>query len=241
MDEHVIEVTGMRLANRAYLYRMFHIAFGAEPSAEELRALGSAESVAAMRYLGQACREDDAAAAEELAKTADALAALGAKADDEDFVASLKSDFTRLFLAPGDAYVHPWESPYIGKETMLFQESTLDVRHRFREHGFTAAEFGHFPEDHVSMMLDFLAHLSSRAYDAFGDGRDAEAVRVLLSQEDFVNAHLLNWLPDFRSKLHAADQVGTFALLSDSLQAFLQVDARFAGRLASWLEAGDRP
>ena len=152
---------------------------------------------------------------------------------------SLKSDFTRLFLVPGGAYVHPWESPYIGKETMLFQESTLDVRHRYREHGFAAVEFGHFPEDHVSMMLDFLAHLSSRAFDAFGDGDDAQVAHVLSAQEDFMRAHLLNWLPDFRGKLHAADEAGTFARMADALQAFLEVDARFAGELASQLEAGE--
>lgn len=236
MDEHTIELLGMRLANRAYLQRIFHIVFGAEPSADELATLGSPETVAQLHVLAEAFREDDlgicmesvaSSAAEVLADAEKLCASLGDKADDAAYVEALKSDFTRLFLVPDEAYVHPWESPYIGKEVMLFQESTLDVRHRYAEYGFKAVEFGHFPEDHVSMMMDFLAHLSTRAFDAFGDGRDDEVRRILLSQQDFAREHLLNWLPAFRDKVHENDAQGVYRRLADALVAFLMVDECF--------------
>ena len=95
-------------------------------------------------------------------------------------MASLKASFTRLFLVPGASFVHPWESPYIGKEVMLFQESTLDVRHRYAAYGFAAAEFGHFPEDHVSMMLDFLGNGDER-YHAAHNGILAAIEQVIAS------------------------------------------------------------
>ena len=63
---------------------------------------------------------------------------------------------------------------------MLFQESTLDVRSRYAEYGFAAVEYGHFPEDHVSMMLDFLAHLSTRAFDAFESEEDDETRQMCI-------------------------------------------------------------
>lgn len=230
MEEQAIEELGMRLANRAYLYRIFHIAFGAEPTGEELSVLGSAETVDAARYLAEACDSDA------LAEAARLFASLGSKACDGAYVEALRSDFTRLFLAPGESYVHPWESPYVGKEEMLFQESTLDVRHRYADFGFAAVEFGRFPEDHVSMMLDFLAHLGSRAFDAFGEGRDDEARRILASQRDFVQAHLLNWLDKFHEELCEKDGTGVYRQLAAALLAFLALDEGFAERALAKLE-----
>lgn len=39
MNENTIERIGMALADRAYAYRLFHVALGAEPNAEELDVL----------------------------------------------------------------------------------------------------------------------------------------------------------------------------------------------------------
>lgn len=240
MEEEKIEALGMRLANRAYLYRIFHIVFGAEPSSEELAALGSPETVEAFRYLSKVAQAADASisgdegeneqevsAASTIAKAVELTASFGEKADDAGYVESLKSDFTRLFLVPGKAYVYPWESPYIGKEVMLFQESTLDVRNRYAEYGFAAVGFGHFPEDHVSMMLDFLAHLSTRAFDAFGDERDEEVVKILSSQKDFIAVHLADWLADFHEDLCKKDSEEVYSTFAGALRAFLTLDGRF--------------
>lgn len=241
MDDRMIEEQGMRLANRAYLYRLFHIVFGAEPSSEVLAALSSSETVDALGYLaaageasaGPAGAGGRSRAAEELADMARLLASLGSKADDAAAIESLKSAYTRLFLVPGESYVYLWESPYIGKETMLFQESTLDVRNRYAEYGFAAVEFGHFPEDHLSMVLDFLAHLSSQAFDAFGDGRDADVGRIVASQRDFVAVHLTDWLPDFQTSLDQKDPEGIYCRFGAALQAFLQIDVLFMDHVCS--------
>lgn len=233
MEKQLIEAMGMRLANRAYLYRVFHIVFGAEPSKDELRLLGSPETIEAFRHL----EEQDPEAFSPVA--ADLLVSLGDEADDDAFAASMKSDFMRLFVVPGETYVHPWESSYTGKEAMLFQESTLDVRHRYAEHGFVAVELGHFPEDHVSMMLDFLAYLSIEAFEAFGDEKD-DRVRVIVSfQLDFVVAHLLNWMPDFCAKLNEHDHCGPYDQLARALHAFLSADARFMEAALAVLGAGE--
>lgn len=233
MEERDIEALGMRLANRAYLYRIFHIVFGAEPSKEELSVLGSNETIDAMQYLADDCRSESLLDAVRL------FASFADRAQDGGCVESMRSDFTKLFLVPGASYVRPWESPYIGKEEMLFQESTLDVRHRYAEYGFIAVEFGHFPEDHLSMMLDFLACLSTRAFDAFGEGRDDEARRILSSQKDFVESHLLNWLDRFHEVLCEKDEAGVYRRFAAALHAFLVLDREFVERaLASLDEMG---
>ena len=230
MEERDIELLGMRLANRAYLYRVFHIAFGAEPSKEELSVLGSKETIDATQYLADDSRS------EALLDAVRLFSSFEGKAQDDGYVESMRSDFTKLFLVPGASYVHPWESPYIGKEAMLFQESTLDVRHRYAEHDFVAVEFGHFPEDHLSMMLDFLARLSARAFDAFGEERDDEVKRILAAQKDFVEAHLLNWLGKFHEALCAKDETGVYRRLAAALQAFLALDEEFTERALADLD-----
>lgn len=44
MNENTIERIGMALADRAYAYRLFHVALGAEPNAEELGVLSSEQT-----------------------------------------------------------------------------------------------------------------------------------------------------------------------------------------------------
>jgi TorA maturation chaperone TorD len=240
VEEQMIETVGMRLANRAYLYGIFHIVFGAEPSNDEMNALTAQTTIDAFRYLSdtdhasRACLEtgvrentQETSAIEILSHMAEFLASLGKKMDDAEYLESLRSDFTRLFLVPGNSYVYPWESPYVGKEMMLFQESTLDVRRRYREYGFAAMEYGHFPEDHLSMMLDFLAHLSSRAFDAFGDGDDRNVKRILSSQKEFIVTHFINWLSDFYNDLSKKDVMGVYCQFADALRAFLETDRIF--------------
>ncbi|MDR0514582.1 MAG: molecular chaperone TorD family protein [Coriobacteriaceae bacterium] len=226
-EENTIESFALHLANRAYLYRMFHIALGALPSTDLLRTLSSEEARAALRYLdGLIEGKDDAIRA-----TIELFESLQGKAEDPGCLEALRSSYTRLFLVPGDSRVIPWESPYIGKETMLFQESTLDVRARYAEHGFAASGEAHFPEDHIAMMLDFLAHLSSRAYEAFADAQDAELGRILAAQGSFLEAHILPWLPLFCEDLGHKDDRGFFFPISQALLAWAQADK-------AWLDSG---
>lgn len=241
MEEQAIETFAMRLANRAYLYRILHIAFGAEPSEKEFEVLGAPQTVEALRLLAQTeeasrvrivfdaaegAREEAASAV--LERAAGLCEDLGAKAHDAEAVDELKDCYSRLLVVPGQGFVYPWESPYVGQETMLFQESTLDVRARYKAQGFEAVLHHHFPEDHISMMLDFLAHLSTRVFDAYGDGDDERARRTLSAQADFIEAHLGGWVSDFAHEVRKKDMLGAYAVLADALSVFLEIDRIFA-------------
>lgn len=54
MNENTIERIGMALADRAYAYRLFHVALGAEPNAEELDVLASEQTRAVFGRLAKA-------------------------------------------------------------------------------------------------------------------------------------------------------------------------------------------
>ena len=125
---------------------------------------------------------------------------------------------------PGEHYVHPWESPYTGKESVVFQESTLDVRSFYHAAGFKLRAEKRFPDDHIAAMMDYLGALSQRAYEAFADGRDDEAARTLATQRQFVDRHLLNWVDQFAAKVIEHDAQGCYGVLAGGMAAFAALD-----------------
>ncbi|MEI3232842.1 MAG: molecular chaperone TorD family protein [Gordonibacter pamelaeae] len=118
----------------------------------------------------------------------------------------------------------PWESPYTGKESVVFQESTLDVRSFYHAAGFKLRAERRFPDDHIAAMMDYLGALSQRAYEAFADGRDDEAARTLATQRQFVDRHLLNWVDQFAAKVIENDAQGCYGALAGGMAAFAALD-----------------
>ena len=240
----------MKLANRTYLYRMLHVAFGAKPTAESVRMLASDDTVQALERLsasaevGRVHIEEAApegvrtsAAAEALADAAGVLAGLKGS-EGEARVEELDSAFTALFLVPGNSYVYPWESPYVGQETMLFQESTLDVKAHYRRFGYAArTDEGHFPEDHIAMMFDFLAHMAERTFDAFGEGDDEWAKQALAAQKEFVDGHLRTWASLFSEEVRKNDSTGVYSALARIAALFVEADGLFLDGAVAEYEA----
>ena len=46
-----------------------------------------------------------------------------------------------MFIGSGNLGAPPWESTYVGKEGLLFQESTLKVRHEYAESGYLPQDY----------------------------------------------------------------------------------------------------
>lgn len=221
MEDKEIETLGMRLANRTYIYRMMHIIFGAIPTAEELDLVGSDDFRQALTYAA------DVADSQELRNAAQTAAEVGEKKDDPAFVDALHTEYQRLYMVPGTNYVYPWASSYEGGENMVFRESTLDVRKRYAEWGFEAELKGHFPEDHVAMMMDFMANLSQGAYDAFAVGDDAKVRDILQSQDTFTLVHLGQWMSEFAERTEKHDRTGVYAAFAKAMVAFVGADGDF--------------
>lgn len=214
-----------RLACRAYMYELLHVIFGAVPDQDGLDRLRSEETFQVLGYY--AALQSDPVRADVF----DACCKLfenPAGADcGEDAVAVLESSFTRLFMVPGAEYVHPWESPYVGKEVTIFQESTLDVRKRYAAFGFQVEGVHHFPDDHVATMMHFLGALSSRAFGAYGEGDEGRVREILAAQADFLDAHLTYWRPKFLEALDHHDLLGFYVGCARVMDAFLIDDREF--------------
>lgn len=86
--------------------------------------------------------------------------------------------FQRLFVGPYALPAPPWGSVYLDRESVLFGDSTLNLREWMRCHGIESQKLQAEPEDHIGLMLMMSAWL-------------AENSPVLL--DEFMTAHLFPW------------------------------------------------
>ncbi len=227
---------GMLLAQRAYFYSLMHVVFGSEPAADTVaqmfseRTLGVLEACASE---SECCLPDGVLSA---SSALDTIRAAAGK-DVDALTAALNSDYTMLFLVPGPSHVRMWESPYTGKEGMVFQESTLDVRNRYHAAGFKLQAEKKFPDDHIAAMMDFMGRLGQRAYDAFADGCDEEAEKALVMQREFIDLHILTWVDDFASAVALKDGDGVYAAFSALIAAFARRDRAEIEQIAAELRS----
>lgn len=115
----------------------------------------------------------------------------------------LACEYARIFLASGlntelRSVATPYESVFTSEERLVMQEARDEVYRWYLKDGFKLNTTLHEPEDHLAFELEYLAHMSKRAAGLAGSG-DEHGLRVsALRQREFIDAHLLNWLPSLR-------------------------------------------
>ena len=207
------------------MYELFHVVFGAVPDQDVLARLRSDETAQVLDYYADAQSDRGCSQAFESCR---ALFEQPAGPDCvEDCAEVLKSSFTRLFMVPGAEYVHPWESPYVGKEVTIFQESTLYVRRRYAAFGFQVEGIRHFPDDHIATMMHFLGALSSNAFQAYSEGDEGRVREIMTAQADFLDSHLTYWRPRFLEALDQRDLLGFYVGCAKAMDVFLTEDREF--------------
>ena len=112
----------------------------------------------------------------------------------------------------------------MGTEQALFQCSTLNVREAYNAAGLKLQAEGHFPDDHIAAMMEYLAYMGARAYDCFADGRDAECVQVLQDSKDFLASHVLTWIDAFANNVIEKDTRGYYVAFAQAATVVAHVD-----------------
>jgi TorA maturation chaperone TorD len=114
--------------------------------------------------------------------------------DDAAF-ASVRDDYTRLFVGPGRLLAAPWESVYTNKDRAVFQMETVSAKNWYLRFNLALASEYNEPADHIGLQFGFLAHLSELTIAA-SDIRDgAEVKRLVIAQRGFLLQHILPWVP----------------------------------------------
>ena len=212
MNNETKEVLSALLAGRTYVFSLLHTLLGAEPSAQ----LTAAATGEASRQAVDLFAQDDAQAPKLLAAVLDLLS--------EADLDALKGEYTRLFLGPQDYIAAPWESTYTTKERALFQESTLDVRLWFKRFGYVAGGYPNYPDDHISLMMDFLARTTQLAAEQLAGDNAKGCAGVLEEQKAFEQQHLLNWLKAYARDMQMSETHVFYPQLAVAVAEFISYD-----------------
>ncbi|WP_324653588.1 TorD/DmsD family molecular chaperone [Georgenia sp. H159] len=151
-----------------------------------------------------------------------------ARAAGED-AATIRADHARLYGHTAVARVAPYESVHRGKERLLFDEHTLQVRDTYRSLSLQAPRLNREPDDHLGLELDFLAQSCARALDALEQGSEPDAARYVRLGADFLRDHLLPWAPDMLERAVAAAGTRFMAGLAHLSLGALETYAEFTG------------
>jgi len=227
MTEEKREAIELVLSNRLFLYSLMHKLFGREPDAEMLNILTDEHTGEAFALLSE--EEKDI-----MDRTASFLDEIREEKENPAFLEEAKDEYTRLFIGPVSLVAPPWESVYGQKDAMLFQESTLEVRNTYRRFGLIPEGYPHVADDSLALELHFMALLAQRSLDAFYAGKKEDLAADLTGSEEFLDKHLLVWIPKFLERMKGARSNILYPQMCLVLDEFLRKDA---GTVREILEA----
>ena len=219
MNNETKQVISALLAGRNYIYSLLHTLLGAEPTAERVAA---ATGEAALSAIAMFDGEDSQAA-----KLLSAALELMRETPVED----LLREYTKLFLGPEDYIAAPWESVYTSKERALFQESTLDVRAWFKRFGYVAGGYPNYPDDHISIMMQFMALMGGKANDALIVGEMEVYRNLIAGQMQFAKEHLLSWVFQYARDMQQSETNFFYPQLAIALAEFVSYDQQVLSEL----------
>lgn len=160
----------------------------------------------------------------ELAEPAQHLASGFAAVD----LQALLVDYTRLFLGPGRALAHPYESVWLRGQAQASADPAPGITSLYREAGFDIGEDFRDLPDHIAVELEFLYMLlfretAARARGDVGAARDAHALRRRL-----IGEHLGRWIEPFADAVDRGAQCDFYRALAALTRRHLALEARAA-------------
>ena len=146
-----------------------------------------------------------------------------------DSLSELAQDFVRTFTALGmDAYAaaFPYESVYTSEKRLLMQEARDEVLAVYRAYGIDKGNWTE-SEDHIALELEFMQILSDRAAEALRAGDEDEAFNLLMAQRNFLEDHLISWVPMMTEDMHKYAKTKMYQGLAYLVEGFLDTDYAF--------------
>ena len=137
------------------------------------------------------------------------------KGIDQNIQRGLKIDYDNLFFTNGGV-TSPYESVYLSKDHLLFEEQTILVRRWYAKYGLQAEQFNQIPDDHIGLELSFLGHLAMETITAIDQDDEFKVASTLRGQLDFLKDHPTLWVDQWADRVNskaATDYYRGIALL----------------------------
>ncbi len=147
-----------------------------------------------------------------------------------DPLTDLSADFAQLFLGTGNisiaSGIHPYESVYTSDNRLIMQEARDHVVQIYTNYRLEVGEGPAIPEDHIGIELEFMAHLSSLISCSQNNRLGSGQPSPLLDKKDFLEQHILNWIPQFCTDIVMQAETTFYKGLARLTDCFLQEEHR---------------
>ncbi len=221
IDKNIVEQTIPLLEIRVLVYDLLRRTFLTEPSIDYIKLINSQDVIGSFPFADEnvSIREGVDQVLGYLAKN-DVQ-----KAEVQD---RLRWDYTRMFVGPYNLDAPPWESAYVSKERLIFQEETLRVRKKYLKYNLLPSNYGHEADDHLGLELDFMYRLSNLALERVmeSDMDGNSYYEILSDQKIFLEEHLLRWVPDFAQDMADSAETEFYMGMAKVLRGFLEIDLK---------------
>ncbi|MDP9806523.1 TorA maturation chaperone TorD [Trueperella bonasi] len=139
----------------------------------------------------------------------------------------LRTDLNDLYGRTARAKVPPFESVHRGRDGLVFDEETLQVRQEYKQLGLQAPNLHKEPDDHIGLEFDFVSQGLVRALTALEHHAPRDAERYVAIVHRFYSHHLALWAPDMLATAREAAQThfyrGVMSLSLGALEQLVEV------------------
>jgi TorA maturation chaperone TorD len=151
--------------------------------------------------------------------------------DLEKVRTELAAVYAALFLNMGPNPVFPFESVYTSSEGLLMQRARDEVLAEYRKEGLARISDFNEPEDHVAIELEFMGYLCQKSAEALEAGDRDTAEKYLQKQKDFLERHLLAWIPQFCKDVAKATRSGFYKGIAQITEEHLSLEGETIAEL----------
>ena len=143
-------------------------------------------------------------------------------------LAEFEMEFTRTFDAGSTGPpCSPYEGHYCRKPRSMVM---LEISEFYNFFGLRMnRDKREFP-DHICAELEFLHFLTFKEEEALREGKEDEFNGFLLAQKDFLERHLIQWIPEFCLKLQKSERVPFYARLAQITSQFISFELKILSK-----------
>jgi putative dimethyl sulfoxide reductase chaperone len=133
----------------------------------------------------------------------------------------LQIEYTRLFVGPDRPGVSPFESVQRGGSQQFL---CTDLAALYGAEGLTLASGFKDPPDHISVELEFLAHLHRKEIEALENQQKQRARGFALKRGAFMEEHVSAWVPAFAQAVETVAVIDFYRSLARITRQFVLWD-----------------
>lgn len=150
----------------------------------------------------------------------------------------LAVDYARIFLGAGATgnRTYPYESVYTSPHRLVMQDARDQVVKLYGEEGLAPEEEFIEPEDHVALELEFMSYLCRKTTDALKDANSSGALGYLKKQQDFIQLHLMPWVPTFCNDVRRLAREDLYRAVAMITAGYLRMEQDLIGELMDEIE-----